>query len=393
MKKKILVVSTSLAIGGVERSLLSLLHALDPEEYLVDLMLTECDGALQHLIPTHVRVVYFPCRWVLIRKGKVFQSLLEAIGFNLNALKLLFYLAKGIFSNNLGKARQQFYQSVMHTLPRIPGHYDAAIDYSGGYKAFILNKTDANRKISWVHGDYRVFPRERSIDADDYRRLDTIVAVSETCRDIFVTAFPMTRDKCLVMPNITLKSSIVALSHQEVDFDSDYQGIRIVDVTRLDPDKGLDMAIEACAQLVAWGYDVKWYLVGEGPEKERLTRLIAGHGLSERFILLGSKENPYPYIQRADMIVHCSRFEGKSVAIDEAKLLAKPIILTDYPTAKDQIESEVNGVICGMSSNEISNAVKRMIDNVSMRRAFQEVLETFNIDVEVSLNVFREMLS
>lgn len=392
MSNKLLIISTNLAIGGVERSLVSLLNAMSPEEFSTDLMLVDRDGALQNLVSKHIKVLDFPYKWVLMQKGRVMRSLRGAVGLNLNFFKFCFFLMKGIMTGNMGKARQQMYQSVMHTLPCIQEQYDTVIDYTGNYKAFILNKVKAKKKLSWVHGDYRVFQRDKQIDENEYKKLDAIVTVSETCREVFIEAFPDTADKCFVMPNITLKSNLLKLARQDVDFDNDFTGIRILDVTRLDPDKGLDMALDACQQLLTWGYDIKWYILGDGPERERLAKAIVNRRLTDNFVLLGSKANPYPYMLKADMIVHCSLFEGKSVAIDEAKLLAKPIILTDYATAKDQIQSEVNGLICDMSAEAVSAAAKRLIDNADLRQSFQQELQLFSIDIESSLDVFREII-
>ena len=87
-----------------------------------------------------------------------------------------------------------------------------------------------------------------------------------------------------------------------------------------------DIAIKAAAILVKKGYTIKWYVLGEGEERNTLEQSIKEHNLIANFILLGIKENPYPYINNATIYVQPSRFEGKSLAIDEAKILHKPIL-------------------------------------------------------------------
>ena len=72
--------------------------------------------------------------------------------------------------------------------------------------------------------------------------------------------------------------------------------------------------------------------------EEELKELIAQNNLEDSFILLGKKTNPYPYMKACDLYVQPSRYEGKAVTVTEAKILGKPILITNYPTARSQIE-------------------------------------------------------
>ena len=99
-------------------------------------------------------------------------------------------------------------------------------------------------------------------------------------------------------------------------------------------EKGIDLALEAALELVKIGRSFKWYVIGDGGERYDLETKIKEYHLENRFILLGLKANPYPYLKHAFLYVQPSRYEGKSIAIDEAKILAKPIITTNYPTTK-----------------------------------------------------------
>ena len=127
------------------------------------------------------------------------------------------------------------------------------------------------------------------------------------------------------------------------------------------------MAIEACKKLEEDGYKITWYVIGEGEERGNLEKMIEENDLKGKFILLGIKENPYPYIREANIYVQPSRFEGKSIAIDEAKILHKPIVITNFSTAKDQIKNKENGIIVEMDPNAISEGIKKLIDNEELR--------------------------
>lgn len=393
MKKKILILSDSSIIGGVSKSLISLLQSIDYEEYEVTLLL-ESRGELHNQIPSNVNIIKPPSyyKWIFIPKQTWLLALISSIGVNLNVFKFIFFTMKGVFIKNMGQARQELLEAVIHTLPNFENAYDCAIDYNGGYKKILIEKVNAKKKLTWVHSDYRVYKRNKFLDFQDYSMIDNIITVSETCHDIFIKEFPEFSSKTKIIPNLINKHQIRELSNVDVDFDNDFKGLKILDITRLDPDKGLDLAIEACKILVNKGYNIRWYILGEGPERPLLEKMISEYELQDHFILLGSRSNPYPFIKQADIIVHCSKFEGKSIAIDEAMLLAKPIILTNYPTAKDQINHGQNGLICEMNPQGIVDAVGFLIDNKDERSKFISELKDFDKPVEESTSLLYSLI-
>jgi len=390
MKKKILIAASNLTCGGKEKSLVSLLQAIDYHKFEVDLLLTNMNKGgdfYLEFIPKSVKILFFPdkYKWIFLQKENFFAIGKNALGINLNYLKMLFYTAKGIICKNMAIERQKMWISCSKAINLFNEKYDVAIDYTGGHKQLILDKVVSDRKISWVHSDYKVYKRDKSMDDKDYRKMDSIITISETTYNIFVKEFPQYKGKTHIIHNISDKKQIESMANQSVNFDNTYSGIKILDITRLDPNKGLNIAIQACKTLVDLGYDLKWYILGEGPERSKLEKLIKENSLTNRFILLGLQANPYPYIKKADMIVHCSLFEGKSVAIDEAMLLAKPIILTNYPTAKDQIENGINGLIADISVEGVSNKIKFLMNNESLRKELTINLQDFDLSAKASI--------
>jgi glycosyltransferase involved in cell wall biosynthesis len=202
-------------------------------------------------------------------------------------------------------------------------------------------------------------------DVRYFERLDEIVTVSEECAQILKQRFPKQSAKVKTIYNIVSPKVIHAMVNKEqmAMYERQKDETVILSIGRLHHQKGFELAIEACARLTALGYRVRWYIIGEGEERERLTALIRQHGLEERFILLGLKANPYPYLQQADVYAQPSRFEGKSIAIDEAKILHKPIVVTDFSTAKDQITDGVDGLIVAMDPESIAAGIARLIDD------------------------------
>ena len=106
--------------------------------------------------------------------------------------------------------------------------------------------------------------------------------------------------------------------------------------------------MEAINLLIKKGLNIKWYLIGAGNMEYDLKRMVSEKNLEDKVTFLGLKENPYPYIRHADIYIQSSKFEGKSISIDEAKILCKPIIITNFRTAKSHICDNVNGLIAEM---------------------------------------------
>lgn len=134
------------------------------------------------------------------------------------------------------------------------------------------------------------------------------------------------------------------------------------------------MAITAAAQLKRQGVRFKWYVIGNGTLEKSLRKQIKKENVEDCFILLGVRENPYPYIKNCDFVVQSSRYEGKSVVLDEAKILCKPIVATAYPTVKDQVEDGKEGLVVEMSPNGIAQGVKQMIENEVLRKNIEQYL-------------------
>lgn len=394
LKKKILIITRDLSMGGVEKSLINLLNSINYDKYAVDLMLYEKKGLFINNLPLEVNVINFPkyYDWVLMPKKKILYSLFKSIGFNLNVFKFIYYLLWGLINKNMGIARQKLWKSVEKKLPNITIEYIAAIDYSGQHKHLILDKVDADKKITWIHSEYHKYGRNKSIDNEDYSRIDSIVVVSETVKKCFIEAFPHHYNKVELMYNVIDKENIIRLASEKILFDESFDGIRILDATRLDASKGLDIAIETCNILIKEKYNVKWYILGEGKERKKVKKIIKKYNMEKHFILLGNKQNPYPYIKKADIIVHCSLFEGKSVFLDESKLLAKPIVVTKYKSVKDQISDGETGLISDFSSNKVAEKIKLLIDDNILNYYLRKKLENFDISVIKSMNIFYNLI-
>lgn len=392
MKKNLLFIMNNLTCGGAEKALISLLETIDYSSYNVDLFLFKHEGLFFNKIPSQVNLLEEPVEYKyfdMSAKGAVTDSIKKGkINTAINRIQAGF-----IFKNkkNESTAGQRVWKYISRSLKPINKKYDVAIGYLQTNPIyFCIDKVNASRKIGFVHSDYEKLGLDPEIDMKYFHELDRIVTVSEECANILKRNFPMDEQKVEVMHNIISPKIIKNMSLEVVGID--YEEIKIVSVGRLNYLKGFDLAVKACRNLVEQGYSIKWIIVGDGEERDKLEKLIVDYNLQETFILLGMKENPYPYVKEADIYIQPSRSEGKSIAVDEAKILCKPIVITDFETAKDQINNRENGLIVGRSPEAISEGIKKLIDNEDLRKKFSNHLSQEKLGTESEIQKFYELI-
>jgi glycosyltransferase involved in cell wall biosynthesis len=386
MKKNLLFVMPSLSAGGGEKSLVNLLSQIDYDLFDVDLFLLNQEGIFMDYIPREVNVLRLPNNFSLFR-----LPLLKSIGkyitrgkYSLAYNRLMFSISNRI-TNSTSIKEQKSWRYMSPSFDRLEKDYDAAIGFlekSSTY--FCVEKTNAIRKIGWVHIDYDELGMDPEFDISYFKKLSHIVTVSEECAKVLKKRFPTEKDKVEVIYNIVSPKMIYKMADEgQFDaFERKGQEINILSVGRLHHQKGFELAIESCKKLIEKGYNIKWNIIGEGEERGKLTNLITRYQLEGRFNLLGLRSNPYPYIKQADIYAQTSRFEGKSIAIDEAKILKKPIIVTDFSTARDQINHEVNGLVVDMNSEAIVSGLEKLINNAELRDSFVENLANEELGTE-----------
>ena len=134
------------------------------------------------------------------------------------------------------------------------------------------------------------------------------------------------------------------------------------------------MAIRAAKIMKEQKKVFKWFVIGTGELKEELTKQIQAADVADCFILLGARENPYPYIKNCTVFIQPSRYEGKSVVLDEAKILAVPIVATAYPTVGDQLQDKVEGMVVPMNPEGIARGLTAMLEDEQTRETYTNYL-------------------
>ncbi|WP_079505333.1 glycosyltransferase [Mesobacillus jeotgali] len=381
--KKILFMVGMMNIGGVEKSLLSLLSVLPKEELDVTILMLEKKGGFLDQIPEWVKIE--EATWYKEIKPIILQPprlTIKELYVKKKFFRILPFILNYLTSKYL-KNRYLYYKYILKSIPKHKGRFDIAVSYQGPNDIidyYIANKVSAKKKISWVHFDVSKFGMNKKLYKKLYKKFDKLFIVSNEAKSRLIERIPSIERKAEVFLNVVSSQLVSKMGSVKINLDQEYDGVKIVTVGRLSKEKGQDIAIKALAKLRKEGYKVRWYCIGEGNFREDLEKLIEDLDVKEDFHLLGSKTNPYPFISEADIYVQTSRHEGYCLTLAEAKCLNKPIITTNFIGAYEQIENGINGWIVEANEDEVYKRVKHLIDYPYQRELLSKSLKTSLID-------------
>ena len=385
MKKRVLIIGITMAAAGSEKSFLSFAsHAIDYNRYDVDLLLAKREGDFLDRVPKEIRILDMGemGELFLLDKKNAFPLIVK-YGMYKNPFRIfsfLPYIVKKIAggsSESAAFAAHRIWMNLMKTMLALEERYDIALAYWGDRTMFyMVDKVKADQKIAWLHFDYGKPPRENVLYEKYFSACDRVITVSKEIENSLKKALPHIASKVLTVENIIDEKEILKLSEKSANFGDDFSGIRIVTMGRICDQKGYDLTVPAIARLKKEGYSVKWYILGRGStEEERaLSDLIERYRAEECISILGIRKNPYPYIKEADIYMQPSRHEGKPISVEEAKILCKPILVTNYTSAREQLENGNFGMITEISADGIYSGLKILLDDERLRLQYSRIL-------------------
>lgn len=364
--KKILIISHAMELGGAERALIGLLEAFDKEKYDIELFLLRHEGELLDMIPSGIKLLpqikEYSCLAVPI--GRVIKKGCFAVAFGRFLGKMK---AKRYVSNNKIKGEGVYleysHKYVKKYMPMISDkEYDLVISFLTPHY-FGLEKCKGKKRIAWIHTDYSMLDVDEKSEGRMWGGYDSIVSISDDVSASFIKRFPSLEDKLVRVDNIISQKSIAEASRVgQNEIINDGKTV-ILSCGRVTEGKNFASVPKMCSYLMSHGHDVMWYIVGDGPDIERVKANIVSEGLEDRVIMLGAKANPYPYISACDIYVQPSFYEGKAVAVREAQILGKPVVITDYPTAKSQLTDGFDGIIAPLDTEGCAEAISSLLSD------------------------------
>lgn len=366
-KKKVLIVSHALELGGAEKSLIGLLDAFDPKKYQIDLFLLRHEGELINAIPAYVNLLPEISAYTVLARPMV-QTLSEG-HLLLTAVRILGKIAAKRYDKLQGYTDSSVSLEYSHkfTCPLMPKiqpdvNYDLAISFLTPHY-FVAKKVNAKKKIAWIHTDYSKVQVNIPSETAMWGAYNHIASISSAVTEGFCKVFPSLRDKLILIENILPENLVKTQAKESV---SDWivdDGIRILSIGRYCNAKNFDNVPDICRRIRESGLDVTWYIIGFGGSEQLIREKITEAGMENHVVLLGKKENPYPYIAACDLYVQPSRYEGKSVTVREAQMLGKPVVITKYATSSSQLEDGIDGVIVPMDNEGCTGGIVELLRN------------------------------
>ena len=368
-KPRIFIAMHYMEIGGAETALVGLLNALDPARVDVDLFLYDHRGEMMQFIPEWVNLLPQIPKYSVLERPIV--ELVKRGFWGIAAARLwakwlsqkAYKRSGSTLENNGGLDKMS--KCTTPLLPKINQSvtYDLAISFLTPHR-IVAEKVKAKKKIAWIHTDYtRVW-----VDAEDelkvWQKYDYVASISSDVTNTFLQVFPSLAPKIVEIENI-LSPAFVRKRTDLEDTDKEFRqtdNISLLSIGRYSEQKNYDNVPDICKHLInETKLNIKWYIIGYGGDEALIRQKIKEAGMEDHVILLGKRSNPYPYIKACDIYVQPSRYEGKSVAVREAQMLCKPVVVTNYPTAPSQIRSGIDGVIVPMDNEGCAHGLAEVI--------------------------------
>jgi glycosyltransferase involved in cell wall biosynthesis len=393
MKKKLLFVMPDMHIGGSVRNFLSLVSLLEPEEYDVTLLLFRKEGLLLNQLPHYVRVEEFPQLFrdfQLPWKQSIRKLMLRHPVVAIKRMMRTLYGFTPSFRKNMSQKEWGFLKGLM---PAYADQVDMAIGYLQTVSIYyIAEKVTAKKKLGFVRNEYTKGGYDSHYDEPYFDQMSYIGTVSRSGRADLQKVFPQFADKVKLIPNVVSPGYCRKMARTGENPYAGSEGIHIVSLGRLVEAKGFNLAVEALRILRESQWPVCWHVIGEGPERKKLEQMTTDAGVADFFIMEGEKANPYPYIYHADFYVQTSLTEGWCISLQEAMVLGKAVVTTNFPTALEQVENGRTGLICKMEPESIADAIRMLISQPQLRESLEANTRKICWHPEEGLETFYEIM-
>lgn len=386
-------------IGGAERALLGLLNAIDTDRVDVDLFINQHTGEFMKLIPDKINLLPEVSAYSVIERPIITAIKKGYIGIALARLVAKFvHLIKSVKLKKINGTFDDYSIFVLvakYITPLLPslkkyGEYDLAISFLTPHN-IVKDKVKAKKKIAWIHTDYATVSIDAKRELPIWGSFKHIVSISPDVTKSFVKVFPTLSNKIIEIENILsptfIKQQATLFSPKEYKTNC----LNILSIGRFCYQKNFESIPFIAKLLKDKGLKFKWYVIGFGDSSEIIEN-ISKSQTEDNVIILGKKENPYPYIANCDIYVQPSRYEGKSVTVREAQILCKPVVITNYPTASSQVINGVDGLICEMNNESIADTIYNLAIDNNKQKNISSYLSTHDYGNESEVKKLYELL-
>lgn len=361
MKKiKILFLIHDLGQGGAEKVLVNLVNNMDRTKFDISVISLFGNGVNEQFLKKDIRYRYI---WK------------KEIPGNSKWMKLL--------------TSEQLHKFC------IKDKYDIEVAYLEGPVTRIIGgcQNKSTHLVSWVHVEQQTEKyafssyRGKKEAQKCYRCMNRIIAVSESVKQDFIDVFQWTAGNVNVLYNTNESEKIKAISREKIDIFKKNE-FNVISVGSLKPAKGFDRLIRIHAHLRKEGIPVHTYILGKGPQKDELEKLINEYEITDSFTLLGYNTNPYKYIAKADLFVCSSWREGFSTAATESLIVGTPVCTVDVSGMREMLgDNDEYGVIVENNEDALYHAVREMYQKPVLLEHYKHQAEIRGYDFSTKKTV------
>ena len=361
LKKDIAFITGQMNQGGPSKDFLNLYSLIDHNKFNITLIQIHKGGQLEKEVPADVKIKY-------AQPESLFNNELDKNSLNTffwRAIKLLIRILSKIIKTITGEKDEVNWALTELFIKKDTESYDLAMSLIESTSNYYLAKfVNARIKIGRIPTDYRVLIDRAVFDRNYFKLLDYIVTNSLINHNYLCEVFPDFKNRFLYVDTIVIPEQLHKLADQHDGFQDDFKGKRLTTLARLDDTKGVDLIIESVNILRNKGKsNFRWYIFGRG-DKTKYLKMIDEYKIDEFICFMDPVPNPYPFLKQSDIYVQPSRYEGKSNAVKEAKALHKPVVLTNFNTAKEHIEHLIDGIIAeDISAFSLANSIQELLSN------------------------------
>lgn len=368
MPKNILFVVDNLVMGGITKVITNLLVNLDPEKYNMDLLVLHYYEDMKVKIPEYVNIIegnkFFSSVDVSIKRIMKDKNVSEFF----KKLSLVMSLKSGMIRNKIVEARRNI----------LTKKYDTEIAFSDGFSHIFVANGDTPNKIAWMHTDISVqndSKRYYNLVKESLKKMNMSVCVSDRVREVYKSYYDLDSDKIQTIHNIIDVDEIKNKGNEKIDIEFSKDVINLISVGRLELQKNYERFINVHKKLIDDGYKINSYLIGDGLEKEKLENAIKEQKIEDTFFMLGRKENPFPYVKKADLFILSSILEGLPTVLYEAIILGVPCVSTEVAGAREILKDKY-GLITANDDEALYCGIKKVLDD-------KKLLDTYKSEVSM----------
>ncbi|WP_404455636.1 CDP-glycerol glycerophosphotransferase family protein [Virgibacillus necropolis] len=401
-KEKIMIYPGGLQNNGITGSVLNLLDNIDYTKYDVSVLINQSNSA--HAKSNIMKMN--PNARLVAKSGRISQTIGEELrNYIIKNRGLTSEFLKSIFPSDMYNRE---YKRIFGNV-----EFDYAIDFSG-YAMFwpnVILAGNAKKKMIVMHSDM-LSDMNRNVNGKRphyinlrgvftiYKYFDELISVSEATMEVNKENLKeyIEDTKVSYLINSINVKKIETLSKDDSDVYEknnkpvlvNLKGNEIYDVPlpqqdgytnfvnmgRLSPEKGQDQLIEAFAELHKKYENTRLYIIGEGPARGTLEKLIRAHGVEQSVFLVGHKSNPFYLMGMCDAFVLSSHYEGHPLVLLESLALDLSIVSTDIVASRYILEDGRYGTLTENSVSGLCEGMESVIKGSNEQDKFD--VEAFN---------------